>query len=252
VWRSPEIPAFGREALDALAAAEVPAVRFASFACPAETRALRELLLAEALRTRSIAEVTRLGISQYEQGVRGSKRDYFRQANALAPSFERVFARSFNPVARLIGELRGAGVDADVMTEPGLGAYWAGNGKVRHGASPIHVDFAPQDSAGWAVAETRVQLAWNVYLDNPGGGGELTVWDRCWSPEHDVTHQVDGQYYYRPDVVRGARRIDIPVVVGDAVIVNSGLYHAVAEASGRMAFGSFISIFEDGCFRLWS
>jgi hypothetical protein len=252
VWAATEIPSFGRESLAALAAAEVPAVRLARFGSPTEVRTLCDLLLAEAVRTHSIEEVTRLGISQFEQGVRGSKEAYFRQAQSLVPSFESVFARSFNPVVRLIGELRRAGIEADVMTEPGFGAYWAGNGKLRYGATPIHVDFAPQDSAGWAVGETRVQLAWNVYLDNPGGGGDLHVWERCWSQEDDVTHKVEGEFYYRTEVVRGARRVDVPVAVGDVVIVNSVLYHAVAEATGRMAFGSFISIFDDGRFRLWS
>jgi hypothetical protein len=138
------------------------------------------------------------------------------------------------------------------MIEPGYGPYWAGNGKLRNGVTPIHVDFAPQDSAGWAIAETRVQFAWNVYLDNPGDGGDLQVWERRWSRQHDRVHQVEGQYYYRPDVVEGARRVDVPVTVGDVVIVNSAVYHAVGQAAGRIGFGSFISLFDDGRFRLWS
>jgi hypothetical protein len=73
VWVSTEIPAFDRGAMAALAAAEIPAVRLARFASIAEAHLLRDLLLAGAVRTHSIAEVTRLGISQYEQGVRGSK-----------------------------------------------------------------------------------------------------------------------------------------------------------------------------------
>ena len=163
-----------------------------------------------------------------------------------------MFARSFDPVARLIAELRRLELDADLMTEPGFGAYWAGSGKLRNGATPIHVDFAPQDSAGWAVGATRVQLAWNVYLDNPGAGGDLLVWERRWSPEDDGTHQVEGEYYYRPEVVHGARRVEVPVTIGDVVFVNSSVYHAVADARRRVAFGSFISIFDDGRFRLWA
>jgi hypothetical protein len=252
VWATTEIPAFGREALAALAAADVPAVRLARFASTHEVGALRDLLLAGAVRTSSIKEVTRLGISQYEQGLRGSKAAYFRQVQALTPSFAAIYARSFHPVDRFIAKLRGIGIDADVMSEPEYGRYWSGSGKLRQGLTPIHVDFAPQDSAGWAIADTRVQLSWNVYLDNPSGGGDLHVWERRWRPEDDLVHQVEGQYYYRPDVVDGVRRVDVPVAVGDVVILNSALYHTVGKAAGRLGFGSFISLFDDGRFRLWS
>jgi len=251
VWATTEIPAFDREALAALAAADVPAVRLARFASTAEVRALRDLLLAEAARTGSVKELTRLGISQYEQGVRGSKAAYFRQVQALTPSFGAIYARSFHPVERFIAELRGIGIDADVMTEPEYGPYWSGTGNLRNGVTPLHVDFAPQDTAGWALADTWVQLSWNLYLDNPGGGADLHVWERCWSPEDDLVHQIEGPYY-RPEVVDGARRVDVPVTVGDVVILNSAVYHSVGEAAGRMTFGSFVSLFDDGRFRLWS
>ena len=252
MWATTEIPAFDLEAMAALAAADVPAVRLARFASIAEAHLLRDLLLTRAVRTHSIEEVTRFGISQYEQGIRGSKAAYFRQVQDLTPAFDAIYARSFPAVDRFIAVLRAIGMDADVMIEPGYGPYWAGNGKVRNGVTPIHIDFAPQDSAGWAIAETRVQFAWNVYLDNPGGGGDLQVWERRWSRQHDLVHQVEGQYYYRPDVVDGARRVDVPVTVGDVVIVNSAIYHAVRQATGRIGFGSFISLFDDNRFRLWS
>jgi hypothetical protein len=53
-------------------------------------------------------------------------------------------------------------------------------------------------------------------------------------------------------VVDGARRVDVPVTVGDVVIVNSAVYHAVGQAAGRIGFGSFISLFDDNRCRLWS
>ena len=214
MWTTTEIPAFDLEAMAALAAAAVPAVRLARFASIAEAHSLRDMLLARAVRTHSVAEVTRLGISQYEQGVRGSKAAYFRKVQDLTPVFDAIYARSFPAVDRFIARLREIGIDA--------------------------------------IAETRVQFAWNVYLDNPGGGGDLQVWERRWSRQHDLVHQVEGQYYYRPDVVDGARRVDVPVTVGDVVIVNSAVYHAVGRAAGRIGFGSFISLFDDNRFRLWS
>ena len=80
------------------------------------------------------------------------------------------------------------------MTEPEYRRYWCGNGKIRNGVTPIHIDFAPQDSAGWAIAHTWVQLSWKLYLDNPSGGGDLHVWERRRSPEDDLVQQVEGQF----------------------------------------------------------
>jgi len=132
-----------------------------------------------------------------------------------------------------------------------MGNYFAGNGKLRNGYSPIHVDFAPQDSAGWAVAEAGAQLAWNLYLRVPAEGGKLLLWDKYWQPEDD-RHQVDDNYFYEDTVVRDARMIRVSVSPGEVIILNSRNFHAVSEARDRLAFGSFISVFEGDRLRLWS
>ncbi len=73
-----------------------------------------------------------------------------------------------------------------------------------------------------------------------------------WSPDDDDRYQVPGTYSYRPEVVDGVRRVDLPVTVGDVVMLNSAAYHSVADSSERLAFGSFVSVFDDGRLRLWS
>jgi hypothetical protein len=252
MWSTTSVALFSNAALAALCANEVPAVRLPCFADASELDALAEELLEHTIRTRSVVEVTRLGISQYEQGVRGSKRAYFEQAHALAPAHRGLVDRSgFSPVQRMLDALREVGIDADVMTEPGYGYYWAGNGKLRVGETPIHVDFAPQDSAGWAVGNSRFQLSWNLYLRNPDGEGHLRMWAKEWCEADDV-HLVDGTYYYDEAVVSDVPHLDIPVVLGDVVLVNSRMFHAVTAANGRLAFGSFVSVFDDGRYRLWS
>jgi hypothetical protein len=132
-----------------------------------------------------------------------------------------------------------------------MGDYFAGNGKLRSGISPVHVDFAPQDSAGWAIARAGVQLAWNFYLRVPAEGGELLLWDKHWQPEDDG-YQVDDNYYYDEAVVRDARMLRISVSPGEVIILNSRNFHAVSETRDRLAFGSFISVFEGNQLRLWS
>lgn len=251
MWKDEKIHPFSHAAVLALIENRVPAVRIEDFASDDEVHRLLEVLLEHACRTRSIKQVTRLGISQYQQGLRDSKESYFAQAKQLSEEFSRLFAQSFAPVQRLIGKLDGVGLDAGIMHEPGLGSYFAGNGKLRNGFSPVHVDFAAQDSDGWAVASARAQLAWNLYLRVPGRGGELLLWDKSWMPEDDV-HRDGDNYYYRDTVVRGVPMLRTPVRPGEVILINSRNYHAVADAEDRLAFGSFISVFDDGRLRLWS
>ncbi|MDH3704939.1 MAG: hypothetical protein OES57_02665 [Acidimicrobiia bacterium] len=248
--RRGEVHSFSRPALDALIDNEIQAVRLPGFADQAEVSTLAALLLRDSIRTHSVPTVTRLGISQYEQGVRGSKQHYFAAARALEHEMAAVFGCSFSPVARLLDRLRSLGFDADVMAEPGWGRYWAGTGKLRDGATPIHVDYSPQDSDGWAVGEVTAQLAWNVYLSCEPAD-ELVVWDRQWVPQHDV-HQVPGEYYYDEAVVAGAGELRIPPLVGDVVIINARNYHTVVPCRERLAFGSFIGVTTPGTLRLWS
>ncbi len=80
MWVVTEVPELDRESLDALTAARIPAVRLSGFATQDEVESLGGLLVEEAIRTSSIAEVTRLGISQYQEGLCGSKERYFELA----------------------------------------------------------------------------------------------------------------------------------------------------------------------------
>lgn len=251
MWLTTDVPEASTASLHALVDGQVPAVRMSGFASPDETVALRDAMDAMTVRTSSISTVTRLGISQYEQGLRGSKEDYFAQAAELVPVFERAFVSSFSPLERFLSSLRSLGIDADIMTEPGFGPYWAGNGKLRIGRTPLHVDFAPQDSAGWAVHAAHAQLAWNLYLSDPDGQGHLLLWDKEWRPEDD-SKQIQGEYFHDMSVVDGVRHVEVPTVVGDVVIINSRNYHRVADAQGRLSYGSFVSVLEGERFRLWS
>lgn len=251
MWENDNINELSYLSLVALIENRIPAVRIEAFANAHESDVFVNGLLEHACRTSSISQVTRLGISQYEQGIRASKDNYFKLARRLETAFAQVCARSFSPVQRLINQLGKKGFDTSVMTEPGMGKYFAGNGKLRNGYSPVHVDFAQQDSAGWAIAEAGVQLAWNLYLRVPPEGGQLLLWDKHWQPEDD-RYQVDNNYFYDDAVVRNARMVRVSVSPGEVIIINSRNFHAVSEARDRLAFGSFISVFEDDRLRLWS
>jgi len=250
MWKTAEIQALDADGFRALADGHLPALRISAFATPDECTSLSDQLLSESLRTNSIPTVTRLGISQYQQGIRDSKDAYLDLAAELRPQFDKIFEASFDPTSRAIEHLRALGLDADIMAEPDGRQYWAGTAKLRTGETPVHVDFAAQDSPGWAVETAVAQLAWVLYLQ-VGEGGELRLWDHCWEPHMDV-HQSPGHYAYDPIVVEGADSLDLKPVVGDVVLLNSRYFHTVTHTGNRLAFGSFVSVFADGRARLWS
>lgn len=250
-WETDAVQPFSAEAIHRLLANRVPAVRLADFATASETRAFGDAMVHGARRTGSIAEVSRLGISQYQQGIRGSKAGYFAAAEQARAEYAAIFTASFNPLQRFLAALESVGFASDVESEPGFGRYFAGTGKLRNGESPIHVDFSPQDSAGWRVGTLQAQLAWNYYVQVPPSGGELLLWERAWEPSHDAL-MVPGQYYFPPTVVAGARMLRLPVQPGEVVLLNSRCYHAVAHSENRLAYGSFVAWYGGRALRLFS
>ena len=251
MWKNNEIVNLDANTLMSLVNNQVAGVKIADFASSEEIEGFTRALTGQSCRTQSVKQVTRLGISQYEQGVCNSKQAYFDRAKEVSESFNEIFEQSFSPRARFIECLRKIGIDAAVMHEPGYGDYFAGNGKLRNGLSPIHVDFAPQDSADWLIGSSKAQLAWNFYLQVPNEGGELLLWDKFWQPADDV-YQVEGSYFYDEKVVEGCPLLKVKVSPGEVVIINARNFHAVAESKDRLAFGSFISVFDDDTYRLWS
>jgi len=178
MWKSTEILPLAHASVMDLIEHRIPAVRISDFANASEITRFKTRLLSNSCRTKSIEQVTRLGISQYQQGLRRSKEEYFRLAQEVQKDFDEIFRQSFSPLQRIIERLKSAGFDTAIMHEPGFGDYFAGSGKLRNGFSPIHVDYAPQDSQDWAVGASKAQLAWNFYLQVPDAGGELLLWDK--------------------------------------------------------------------------
>ena len=250
IWQTDHILPLTRNSLLQLIDARIPALRIERFATTVETQQLKRVLFQLPTRSQSISQVTRIGISQYEEGLRGSKQYYFDKVAELTTYLEMIFRQSFNPNQRLMDLFKAMGLDADIMMEPGYGSYYAGVGKSREGYSPIHVDFAPQDSRDWEVGRATAQLAWNLYLNTPSGG-KLLLWEKLWQSSDDI-YQVSHSYYYTDEVVSKSRKLEIDISEGELVIINSRNYHAVSETSNRLAFGSFISYFPEDKLRLWS
>ena len=249
-WESNSVADFSSQALNLLLAGRVPAVRVTDFCGQAELERLVASLHAITARSQTLGNMVRMGISQYQEGVCGDKAEYFAMAERLQSQQQALYANSFDPVERLCGRLNAVGFNARVLEEPGFGRYYAGVCKKRWGPSSVHVDFSAQDSPGWRVGKARAQLAWNLYLNTPTGGA-LQVWDRQWTRCDDV-HRSDRSFTYSESVVAGTEHVEIPVMQGDVLLINSRNYHAVADTGPRLTFGSFISLFPERELALWS
>jgi hypothetical protein len=243
-WQDRRIGSIDCASIDALVSNCIPTLRLKAFATDKEIQAPSSVLIESCQRFSSVPQVTRLGISQYDSGIERSKDDYFRLAQIATKTECAIFTSSLDHLARLRERFLAPGLHAGIMVEPGFGSYFMGSGKMRRGNSPIHVDLAPQNSPGWAIAQCVSQPAWDHDLEIPVGGGEPPVWDRLWQRENDP-FQVDDRYFCEPQVMDGADSLSIEVRRGHPAMITSRNLHAVAETENCLAIGSFISEFAD-------
>ncbi len=82
MWQDGKVLNFSHATIRRLIDARISAVRLCNFATQTEMVDLKGGLLKCARRTRTIREITRLGISQYEQSLRGAETLHFGTMHA--------------------------------------------------------------------------------------------------------------------------------------------------------------------------
>lgn len=251
MWQSPDAHPLNAENLNGLIENRIPLIRVPNFGTKREVGEIASRFLSFANRTNSIKSVTRLGISQYEQGMVAGKDNYFNLVEQAQNNLLKVCETTFNPVMKMIDLLSQYYADVAILTEAGYGPYFAGVAKLRTGKTPVHSDFPLFGATDWAIAQMIAQLSWNFYLRLPSEGGELRIWDRLWQEEDD-RYLIDGMYYHDESVVGNASFVDVKPILGEAIIFNSRNYHTVLPTQNRIAVGSWISLMPDMSLRLWS
>jgi hypothetical protein len=187
----------------------------------------------------------------------GRKEAYFAAVPQADEDRRRLLGDGSDPIDEVIRLLRGAWpAGARVATE-GDQPYFAG--VIRNLRTvPHHTDFGRRDLAGWAVARTRWQLSWNLYLTLPDSGGELEIWQRQWREEDEQAYRYDRatKKGWHPDVVAGWPSVRVAPRVGRLVVFNPLYYHKVLDVTGakpRLAMSSFVGVAdEDSPLVLWS
>lgn len=94
----------------------------------------------------------------------------------------------------------------------------------------IHADFANFISPTWAISKIIAQYAWNIYLTDPGEGGETTVYNRPREKEDDK-HILKNTYGYDPELVKNVELVKFKPQVGTLMLFNSRNFHAVEKCS---------------------
>lgn len=251
MWKSFDAYPLTQENLYGLIDNTIPLIRIPEFGTIEEAEVLAERFLRFASRSNSVETVTRLGISQYEQGTVGGKDNYFSLAEKAWSDLTKVCETTFNPVMKVMETLRPYFADVDILTEEGYGRYFAGVAKLRTGKTPLHSDFPLFGAIDWAISKMVAQLSWNFYLRLPNRGGELKIWDKLWQEEDDQ-FLVKGTYYHDEQVVSNISSITVKPILGELIIFNARNFHTVLPAQNRIAVGSWLSLMPDGSLRLWS
>ncbi|HEV2614144.1 MAG TPA: hypothetical protein VGV92_05495 [Gammaproteobacteria bacterium] len=91
-----------------------------------------------------------------------------------------------------------------------------------------HADFGPFDGETWAINKVVKQIAWNIYLTDPGQGGETIVYDYLW----ENNEAVDAESYGIKNLNKPIRT-KFSVVPGRLVMFNSRNFHEVRPSSQR-------------------
>lgn len=198
-------------------------------------------------------KINRIGLTAFEYN-RFSEDQYFADVRSMNAVQQRIFARSFDPLQRMLGLVRDAtGLPVRLARKDGVGDYYAGLVRRIEEGTLIHVDFAPGEQARWAeISDVRYQLAWNLYLRiSEPGEGMTHVFDRQWREADDAWKT--GSYGYEPAVVAGAEEAVFAPVVGEIVLFNTRNYHYVEEIAGeRVTFTSALGLLPSDEVVFWS
>jgi len=115
----------------------------------------------------------------------------------------------------------------------------------------LHLDFAKFIPSYWSISNTVAECAWNIYLTDPGVGGECVVYNRPGEPEDDA-YLIPDSYAHDRKLVEGCEYAEIPVQTGQLVIFNCRNYHEVRSSENlRLTIGGHIGMDPHQEFSMW-
>ncbi|MDP1723786.1 MAG: hypothetical protein Q8L85_03710 [Alphaproteobacteria bacterium] len=115
----------------------------------------------------------------------------------------------------------------------------------------LHADFAQFIPKHWSISEIIAQYAWNIYLTDPGIGGECVVYNKLWAKEDDQ-YIYKQTYGYDEKVVEGKESTQIAIKPGSLVFFNSRNFHKVNKSQKmRLSIGGHVGLTSAGNLLMW-
>lgn len=157
-----------------------------------------------------------------------------------------------NPVQRVQGVLQDF-LNARVQFAKQEGeSYFPAIARELNASVLLHADFAQFIPSYWCISKIVSEISWNIYLTDPGEGGECIVYEKPWERADDI-HIVGNTYGYDPSVVEGKPNAHIKANAGRLVFFNSRNFHEVAAAKRpRVSIGGHVGKTPEGEFLMWS
>ena len=268
-WTVNKAQPLSAESLDALFDNRIPAIRISNFAATAECRAFADGLRQCDLKVVKGAtdlsapafeaqRISFIGLTQYEFKYKpiGIYLDAADDARAeVAP----VFEKSFDPVERLMGRLRGLDDrSVEIARDPGGRLYSATIIRSSNEGLTLHADYAPYQAPQLTVTTCTAQLAWNFYAEIPNSeGGHTTLHNSPWTWTRRQEGEIAENYPLARDQVEGAETFTFKPCEGEVIIFNSRNPHEVipitaGKGKDRISMATFIGRMPTCDLRLWS
>lgn len=265
-WTSHKEADLSPESLHALFENQIPALRVRAFASADECRSFVAAIGEVGMQhVYNFANADDEKLSDYQTGYIGlthynyrhqSTNAYFEEVPKAYEFRDKVIARTFDPVQRMIDTLRTLTDHQVAIAEEADGRrLYAGIIRNATGGGALHADFAPFTAPALVTGRIDAQISWNLWVEHPSRGAETTVHHSPWSPDRSESG-IPEQYPLDAALVEGAEKHVYYPSVGDAIFFNTRNPHEISPGEigdkPRLQISSFVGRLPSGDMILWS
>jgi hypothetical protein len=170
--------------------------------------------------------------------------DYFPKAQASIVMYQAMVKRlGYDPVQKVLSYLsQQLQMPVSIAEQDGKQFHTVLARELNHSAM-LHADFAPFiPNSHWVISKIMAEYAWNIYLTDPGSGGECVVYNKPWQQEDD-RYIIKNTYGYDHAVVADREQVKVKPTPGKLVIFNSRNFHEVLKSQRpRLSIGGHIGL----------
>lgn len=256
-WTSDQEHELTQENLRLLFDNKIPAIRIPQFATRQECEAFAAAASQGNMQYYNVSErIGFIGMAQYQYRWTKTKEEFLADVPKAQADVDEVFARSFNPLRRLMDRLQDVWPEAvDFAREDGR-PYFAGIVRSTSDRIDLHVDWAPVNSPDYSIGRIDGQVGWNFFAEELQSGGHTTVYNSPWNPQ--VTPgEIPKSYGLDRSLTEGVPAHVYRPTAGDVVIFNTRNPHEIAPGvakpgGSRVSIGSFVGRMPDRSLVLWA